>query len=64
MRHFPAPRIRRNELFGNREQAKSPESLIDAFVEQDAHLGASEQQVFGLFERGEGRFTRNGRKTL
>jgi hypothetical protein len=40
------------------------ESLINAFVEQDAHLGAREQEAFGLFERGEGRFPRNGRKTF
>jgi len=29
-----------------------PESFIDAFVQQDAHLGACKQQVFGLFESG------------
>ena len=45
-------------------EERVPESLINAFVEQDAHLGASEQEVFGLFERGEGHFTRDGRKTL
>jgi hypothetical protein len=41
-----------------------PESLIDVFVEEDAHLRTREQEVFSFFECGEGRFARDGRKSL
>jgi hypothetical protein len=41
-----------------------PESLIDTFVDQNAHLWTSKQKVFCLFERSDGRFTRDGRKSL
>ncbi len=41
-----------------------PESLIDTLVDQDAHLGTCEQEVFCFFERSDGRFTRDGGKTL
>ena len=43
---------------------KVPESLIDTFVDQNAHLRTCKQEVFCLFESGDGRFTRNGRKSL
>lgn len=38
-----------------------PESLIDAFIDQDSHLRTCEQKVFGLFESSYGCFTRDGR---
>jgi hypothetical protein len=41
-----------------------PESLIDTFVDQNAHLWTREQEVFCFFERSNGRFTRDGRKSL
>jgi hypothetical protein len=40
------------------------EALIDTFVDQNAHLRACEQQMFGFLESGDGRFTRHGRKSL
>jgi len=40
------------------------ESLIDTFVDQNAHLGTCEQKVFCFFERSDGRFTRDRRKSL
>jgi hypothetical protein len=40
------------------------ESLIDTLVDQNAHLGASEQEVFCFFESGDGHFTRDGGKSL
>jgi hypothetical protein len=40
------------------------ETLIDALVDQNAHLGASEQEVFCFFESGDGHFTRDSRKSL
>jgi hypothetical protein len=41
-----------------------PESLIDTFVEQNAHLRTCEQEVFCFFESGDGRFPRDGRKSF
>jgi hypothetical protein len=41
-----------------------PESLFDTFVDQNAHLWTCEQKVFCFFERSDGRFTRDGRKSL
>ena len=41
-----------------------PESLIDAFIDQNAHLRTREQEMFCLFESGKSRFTRDGRKSL
>jgi hypothetical protein len=41
-----------------------PESLIDTFVDQNAHLGTGEQTALRFFERGDGRFARDGRKAL
>jgi hypothetical protein len=41
-----------------------PESLINAFVDQNAHLGAGDQNVFRLFEGGDRRFARDGGKAL
>jgi hypothetical protein len=35
-----------------------PESLIDTFVDQNAHLGTCEQKVLCFFECSEGRITR------
>ena len=40
------------------------ESLIDTFVDQNAHLGAGEQKALRFFERGDGRFARDGGKAL
>jgi len=40
------------------------EPLIDALVEQNAHLRAGEQKVLGFYECGERRFARDGGKTL
>jgi hypothetical protein len=40
------------------------ESLIDTLVDQDAHLRASEQEVFCFFESRDGHFTRDSRKSL
>lgn len=39
-----------------------PESLIDTFVDQNAHLGTCEQKVLCFFECSDGRITRDGRK--
>ncbi len=41
-----------------------PESLIDTLVDQNAHLGTCEQKVFCFFESSDGRFTRDGGKSL
>jgi hypothetical protein len=41
-----------------------PESLIDTFVDQNAHLWTCKQKVFCFFERSDGQFTRDGRKSL
>ncbi len=41
-----------------------PESLIDALVDQNAHLRACEQEVFCFFKGSNGRFTRDGGKSL
>jgi hypothetical protein len=41
-----------------------PETLIDAFVDQNAHYGTCKQEVFRFFERGNGRFSRDSRKSL
>jgi len=41
-----------------------PESLIDTFVDQNAHLGTGEQTALRFFERGDGRFARDRGKTL
>ena len=41
-----------------------PESLIDTFVDQNAHLGTCEQKVLRFFECSEGQFTRDRRKSL
>ncbi len=40
------------------------ESLVDTFVDQDAHLGAREQQVFCFFESSDSGLTRHGGKPL
>jgi hypothetical protein len=36
-----------------------PKSLIHAFIDEDAHLGACEQQFFRFFKGGNGSFARN-----
>src|SRR6266481_5316480 len=41
-----------------------PESLIDALVDQNAHLRACEQEVFCFFKGSNGRFTRDGGESL
>ena len=41
-----------------------PEPLIDAFVDQNAHLGTGEQKALRLVEGGERGFARHGRKAL
>src|SRR5260370_4583903 len=41
-----------------------PESLIHTFVDQNAHLGTREQEVFCFFECSDRRFTRDGGKSL
>ena len=40
------------------------ESLVDAFVDQDVHLGTREKQVFCFFESSDSGFTRHGGKSL
>ena len=40
------------------------ETLVDAFVDQDAHLGTREQQMFCFFESSDSGFTRYGGKSL
>lgn len=40
------------------------ESLIDTFVNQNAHLGTCEQEVFCFFESSDGGFARDSRKPL
>ncbi len=39
-------------------------SLIHAFIDEDAHLGACEEQFFRFFKGGNGSFARNRGKTL
>jgi hypothetical protein len=41
-----------------------PKSLIHAFIDEDAHLGACEEQFFRFFKGGNGSFARNGGKPL
>ncbi len=41
-----------------------PESLIDAFIDQNAHLRACKEKLLRFFEGGDGQFTRNRRKPL
>src|SRR5215831_6967993 len=41
-----------------------PESLIDAFIDQDSHLWTCEQEVFRFFESSNGRFTGHGGKSF
>ena len=41
-----------------------PESHIEPLVDQNAHLRTCEQKMFCFFESGDGRFTRDGRKSL
>jgi hypothetical protein len=41
-----------------------PESLVDAFIDQNAHLGTREQKLLSFFERGDRQLTRDGRKSL
>ena len=43
---------------------KFPESLVDTFVDQNAHLRTCEQKLLRFFERSDGHFTRDGRKPL
>jgi hypothetical protein len=35
-----------------------PESLVDAFIDQNAHLGTREQKLLSFFERGDRQLTR------
>lgn len=41
-----------------------PQSFIDAFVDQNAHLGAGEQKVFRFFKGGQRRLARDGGEAL
>ena len=41
-----------------------PESLINTLVDQNAHLGTCEQEVFCFFESGDGGFPRDGGKSF
>lgn len=43
----------------HRRQERIPEAFIDALIDEDGHLGASEQKVFRFFESGDRRFTRD-----
>ena len=43
---------------------QGPESLIDTFIDQNAHLGTSEQKLLSLFERCDRQFTRDGRESF
>src|SRR5216684_4814469 len=67
--------VRRSPFFSPASPAKTgclaivtgqrvPESLIDALVDQNAHLRACEQEVFCFFKGSNGRFTRDGGKSL
>jgi len=47
-------------VFGQR----IPESLIDTFVDQNMQLWTCEQKLFCFFERSDGRFARDSRKSL
>jgi hypothetical protein len=40
------------------------EALVDAFVDQNAHLGACEQKVLCFFEGGDGGCTGDGGKAI
>ena len=40
------------------------ESLIDTFVDQNAHLGTREQKLFCFLESSDGRLTRDSRESL
>lgn len=40
------------------------ETLVDAFVDKNAHLGTREQQVFRFFEGGQSRFAGDGGEPL
>jgi len=41
-----------------------PEPLVDAFVEQNAHLGTREQELLRFFEGGDGEFAGDGGKSF
>jgi hypothetical protein len=41
-----------------------PESLIDPFVDQNAHLVTCKQKMLCFFQCSDGRITRDGRKAL
>jgi hypothetical protein len=41
-----------------------PESLVDALLNQNAHLGTRKQEVLCFFEGSDSRFARGGRKSL
>jgi hypothetical protein len=41
-----------------------PEPLINALVDQNKHLKTCEQEVLWFFESSDGRFARDGRKSL
>jgi len=43
---------------------RAAESLIDTFVDQNAHLGAREQEMFCFFKSSDGGLTRDGGKSL
>ena len=40
------------------------ESLIDTFIDQNAHLGTGKQKLLSFFERGDCQFARDGRKSF
>src|SRR5216684_7768176 len=67
--------VRRSPFFSPASPAKTgclaivtgqrvPESLIDALVDQNAHLRACEQEVFCFFKGSNGHFTRDGGESL
>jgi hypothetical protein len=43
---------------------QGPESLIDTFIDQNAHLGTREQKLLSFFERSDRQFTRDRRKAF
>ena len=63
-RHFSVQRVRVTGCLAIVTGQRVPESLIDTLVDQNAHLGTCEQKVFCFFESSDGRFTRDGGKSL
>jgi hypothetical protein len=63
-REKPAILSSGSQPLGHLTSATIPESFIDTFIDQNAHLWTCEQKLFRYFERSDGRFARDGRKSL